>query len=354
MRHIKFPDNIDTFNQRLPFFLATEEWVARNLPEGDYFFSWQVDPTVICGRNQEIDKEVDLAYCRSNGIDVVRRRSGGGAVFADRENFMFSFITKGDNVTEEFARYTSLIAEALRGIGIRAKATGRNDIHINGRKVAGNAFYHLPGRCIAHGTMLYDFDPVHISKALTPSKAKLESKGVKSVPNHVTCLKNEKISLSAKDFECYMINRITDDNPYVITRKDYEEIKEIETGYYEASFLRIKECGADNGRTASSADDRHISRTARIENLGEFCVDFDVDSESEMISNFRISGDFFMRSDIDSIICSRINGIKYSAESIKGRLSEINVSDAIPGMRAEALVSLIMNRQDKTPSHKKC
>ena len=181
MRHIAFPENIDTVHRRLPFFLATEEWVARFLPAGDYFFSWQVDPTVICGRNQEIDKEVNLHYCRENGIDVVRRRSGGGAVFADRENFMFSFITDGDDVTGEFARYTAMIAGALCELGLDARATGRNDITIGGRKVAGNAFYHLPGRCIAHGTMLYNFDPCHLANALTPSKESSQCRRVSHV-----------------------------------------------------------------------------------------------------------------------------------------------------------------------------
>lgn len=177
MRHVAFSPETDVINRRLPFFLALEEWVARRMPAGDYFFSWQVDPTVICGRNQEIDKEVNLEYCRSHGIDVVRRRSGGGCVFADRQNFMFSFITASDMVVEVFAAYTEMIAAALRKVGIDATSTGRNDITIGGKKVSGNAFYHLPGRSIAHGTMLYDFDPVHISNAITPSKAKLESKG---------------------------------------------------------------------------------------------------------------------------------------------------------------------------------
>lgn len=144
-----------------------EEWAARSLPAAEYFFSWRVEPTVICGRNQEIDKEVDLDYCRREGIDVVRRRSGGGCVFADMDNFMFSYICPGDEITVTFARYTTMIADALCKLGLDARATGRNDIVIGERKVSGNAFYHLPGRCIAHGTMLYDFNPAMMSRAIT-------------------------------------------------------------------------------------------------------------------------------------------------------------------------------------------
>lgn len=340
MRHILFPDTIDTRNRRLPFFLATEEWAARLLPAGEYFFSWQVDPTVICGRNQEVDKEVDLDYCRRNGIDVVRRRSGGGAVFADRQNFMFSLITAGDNVTEVFARYTSLISDALRGLGLDAEATGRNDIMIGGKKVAGNAFYHLPGRCIAHGTMLYDFDPTHLACALTPSKAKMESKGVKSAPNRVTCLKNENIPLSPSEFEQYMIAGLTDGEPYVVTAEDCLAIEAIERGYYEPSFMRISDT-AKNPGTQKSSDNSHVCRSTRIDGLGEFCVDYDITPETNTISAFRISGDFFMRADVETEICERLNGITCTPDAVEGLLRNLNVSDVIPGLSHTALADLI-------------
>lgn len=339
MKHIRFPESIDVINQRLPFFLATEEWVARRMPEGDYFFSWRVDPTVICGRNQEIDKEVDLEYCRRNGIDVVRRRSGGGAVFADRENFMFSFITSGDDVTVEFARYTSMIADALHAAGIDAEATGRNDLVINGKKVAGNAFYHIPGRCIAHGTMLYDFDPKHLASALTPSKAKMESKGVKSVPKRVTCLKDEGIGLTPEEFEKFMIERITDDSPYEVTPADYEEIKSIEAGYYDPSFMRIKSA-SDSGVEPSG---EHVCNTTRIDGLGEFCIDYDV--VDHRISGFRITGDFFMNEDVESLICKPLEGVSHDAAAVREAVGGIAVADAVPGLTAEALADLILGKK---------
>lgn len=337
MRHIFFPESIDTYNQRLPFFLAAEEWVARRLPAGDYFFSWQVSPTVICGRNQEIDKEVNLDYCRSHGIDVVRRRSGGGAVFADRENFMFSFITDGDNVTEEFARYTGMIASALRALNLDAEASGRNDILIGGKKVAGNAFYHLPGRCIAHGTMLYNFDAAHLAGALTPSKAKMLSKGVKSVPKRVTCLRDENISLSPADFEKYMIERITDGDPYVVSADDFAEIKRIEAGYYDPSFLRL-EASAER-KNADGA--QHVCRTSRLEGLGEFSVDYDLNAADGRISAVAITGDFFMSSDVDSMLCRRLEGVECSRAAIEKAMEEIDVDAVIPGLTAEALAAMI-------------
>lgn len=342
MKHIVFPKEIDTFSRRLPFFLATEEWVARRLPAGDYFFSWQVSPTVICGRNQEVNKEVNLEYCRANGIDVVRRRSGGGAVFADRENFMFSYITDGDDVTTEFARYTSMIADALQTLGINARSTGRNDITVNDRKIAGNAFYHLPGRCIAHGTMLYNFDLRHIANALTPSKAKLESKGVKSVQSRVTCLKNEGIALSPSDFEKFVIDHITDGNPYIVTAEDLAEIENIERGYYVPSFMRIREVGKESD-SPSDADDHthHICRQSRLEGLGEFCIDYDLTPDNK-IAKFRISGDFFMSADVESLLCEALNGTVCAIDTLSAKIEKTEPEKIIPGLTAKALTSLII------------
>ena len=334
MRHIAFPNDIDTIHRRLPFFLALEEWAARRLPAGDYFFSWQVDPTVICGRNQEIDKEVNLSYCREHGIDVVRRRSGGGCVFADRQNFMFSFITNSDHVTEVFAAYTAMIAAALQKIGINATATGRNDITIGDRKVSGNAFYHLPGRSIAHGTMLYDFDPTCLANAITPSKAKLESKGVKSVPMRVTSLSREGIALSPPDFEKYMIREITDGNPYILSEADIREVEKIEQTYYDPVFMRI-------GGGKESAAEHRLSKRAAIPGLGEFCVEYTLDPADNTIHGMEISGDFFMSGDVEERICKPLEGTVCKPHSLRERISGISPEETIPGLTAEILTSMI-------------
>ncbi len=336
MKHISVPQHIDVLNRRLPFFLAMEEWVARRMPAGDYFFSWQVDPTVICGRNQEIAKEVNLEYCRQNGIDVVRRRSGGGCVFADRENFMFSFITDSDQVTEVFAAYVEMIAGALRKIGIDAVATGRNDITIGEKKVSGNAFYHIPSRSIAHGTMLYNFDPHHLANAITPDKAKLESKGVKSVPMRVTCLKNEGISLSPAEFNKYMIESLTDGDPYIMTEADIKEVEEIEQGYYDPAYLRIESLKKDR----SLNDSEHMINRTFINGLGEFCVEYDKDLKTETLRNFRISGDFFMKEDVEEKLCRPLEGASYDPAHLRGIIEKINPESVIPGLTSDLLLSV--------------
>lgn len=341
MRHVAFINDKMKESRRLPFFLALEEWVARTLPADDYFFSWQVDPTVICGRNQEIDKEVNLGYCRRNGIDVVRRRSGGGCVFADRQNFMFSLVTsRADSVIEVFAGYTAMIADALRSLGLDASASGRNDITIGGKKVSGNAFYYLPGRSIAHGTMLYDFDPASLSGALTPSKAKLESKGVKSVPMRVTCLKDEGIGLDPAGFERYMIERLTEGDPYYITEADICQIRKIEQGYYNPSFLRINGDGIDSGHVAGR---RRMGNKAMIKGVGEFYVEFDLDPASSVISGLSITGDFFMSGDVESRICRRLDGVGFNSVSIREVLTKAGVEEVIPGLDPDVLAGLMLD-----------
>ncbi len=338
MKHIQIPELREGEARRLPFYLAVEEWVARNLPAGDYFFSWRVDPTVICGRNQEIEKEVNLDYCRRNGIDVVRRRSGGGCVYADRQNFMFSYITASDKVTEVFARYTEMIASALRKLGIDAMASGRNDILIGQRKVSGNAFYHIPGRSIAHGTMLYDFDPECLSNAITPSKAKLESKGVKSVPMRVTCLKNEGISISPEEFERFMLEEITDGEPYALTPEDAEEIRKIEAAYYSPSFLKI-----EAKENLSSEGKRRVSKRENIKGLGEFCVEYDIDGLTNTISHFSISGDFFMKGDVENRICKAFNGLQNDRSEIERVVRTINPESVVPGLDDATFLSLVLS-----------
>ena len=132
--------------RRLSFYLAMEEYSARQLClEDDVFFMWQVEPTVIFGRNQVIENEVNLDYCREHGIQFYRRKSGGGCVYADHSNVMLSYITRSDEVVTTFSRYMQMLTEMLISLGLPATSTQNNDVLIDGRKVSGNAFYHIPG-----------------------------------------------------------------------------------------------------------------------------------------------------------------------------------------------------------------
>ena len=164
--------------------------MARCLNEPDCFFLWQVEPSVIFGRNQVMENEVNLDYCHQHGIEVYRRKSGGGCVYADRDNLMLSFITSEDNVGFAFNRFVNMIMLVLRKLGIAAVGTTHNDILIDGRKVCGTACYHVSGKSIVHSTMLYDTNMQHMMEAITPSREKLQKKGIESVRQRITLLKD--------------------------------------------------------------------------------------------------------------------------------------------------------------------
>lgn len=126
--------------QRLSFYLAMEEFLARHTDIDECFFMWQVKPTVIFGRNQLIENEVNMDYCREHGIQTYRRKSGGGCVYADMNNIMFSYINSGENVTMTFDKYINMVVEVLKQLGLEAYTSGRNDILIDGKKVKRKRF----------------------------------------------------------------------------------------------------------------------------------------------------------------------------------------------------------------------
>lgn len=323
-------------HRRLAFFLAMEEWAASALPAEEYFFSWRVEPTVICGRNQEIDKEIDLRYCYRNGIDIVRRRSGGGAVYADRDNFMFSYIAPSDSVQTTFSRYTLMVSDMLCSLGINAEATGRNDIMIKGRKVSGNAFYHLPGRAIAHGTMLYHFNPKRISRVLTPSRAKLESKGVKSVPSHVTSLINEGLRLGHEEFEAYAINHLCSAERE-ITAAEIKAIENIEEKYYDPQYLY-----GHKKEAVDTPEHTCIERTRHLEGIGEFSVRIYL-NPCRNIHRVNMSGDYFLTGDPQTAFLNRMQGIPYTRQEITDALSDCQPAAAIPNLEHSHLIDLLID-----------
>ena len=186
MKNIILPDSKE---RSLAFWLAMEEYVAKSVEE-EAFFVWRVSPTVIIGRNQVLEAEVNLDYCRRNGVKVVRRKSGGGCVYADRENIMISYVSKRGEVSEIFDRYLSALTACLCSLGLKAEKSGRNDILVEGRKVSGNAFHQLPDRSIVHGTLLYNTDFDALEESIRPPVEKLHRHGVASVRQRVGNLKD--------------------------------------------------------------------------------------------------------------------------------------------------------------------
>ena len=234
MKHVILPDNV---RRSLAFYLAMEEFVASEV-EGEAFFVWRVEPTVIYGRNQVLENEVNLEYCREHGVDIVRRKSGGGCVYSDMGNIMISYVSGRGNVAEVFDRYMTALAEALRALGVPAEKSGRNDILVEGRKISGNAFHQLPDRSIVHGTLLYSTDLEALTEAIRPPVEKLQRHGVESVRQRVVNLSEYVQSMadpaaelmSPEALETYLVNRFTD-GEILLTEEDVIKIELITDTY---------------------------------------------------------------------------------------------------------------------------
>ena len=187
MKYVVLPDEKI---RPLSFYLATEEYLAQNMEDDDLLMLWQVEPSVIYGRNQVVENEVNLDYCREHGIQVYQRKSGGGCVYADKDNLMLSMVTTEENVGFAFNRFVTMVLLVLRKMGIEATGTTNNDIMIGDRKLCGTACRKMPRGCIVHSTMLYDTNMEHMLNAITPGPEKLEKKGIQSVRQRITLLKD--------------------------------------------------------------------------------------------------------------------------------------------------------------------
>ena len=222
--------------RRLSFYLAMEEYVARCIDEPDCFFLWQVRPTVIFGRNQVMQNEVNIDYCREQGIEMYRRKSGGGCVYADEGNIMLSFVTHSEDVPYTFNRFIGMLLLVLRRLGLEAVGTAHNDVLIDGHKVSGTAFYHLPGRSIVHSTLLYDTNMQHMLSAITPPAEKLQAKGIESVRQRVTFLK-DYISMGIDELKAF-IRQTLCNGELLLTETDVSAIERLEQDYLRSEFIQ--------------------------------------------------------------------------------------------------------------------
>lgn len=320
----------DDTSRPLAFYLAAEEWAAADmLTDDDYFMTWRVNPTVIIGRHQSLEDEVDTAYCRSHGIDIVRRKSGGGAVYADADNVMFSYVAftrPGETVSDTFSRFTALTAGLLQSMGVDAAVTGRNDLTVDGGKISGYSYLAGRRRHIIHGTLLYDFNGEVMSRALTPHKAKLASHGVKSVMSRVTSL-GRYLDMPVSEFRAHAEERLTDSVRHISPGNE-AAIRTIEASYYRPGWL-------EGGAHAQSC--RHHERVAD----GSLAFSMAVD-RSGRIEAVTVTGDVMSPEDFDGSLTRLLHGATASAGEIMRRLTAMP-HPVIPCMANESLAAAVIS-----------
>lgn len=299
-------DNLDELDQAKNF--AMEEYALRFLPEDEtYFMFYRMNPSVIVGKNQNVYEEINHSYIEQNQVDVLRRLSGGGAVYNDLGNISFSIITKDDgNSFQNFEKFTLPVIKALETLGVKATLSGRNDIEIDGKKISGNAQFITKGRLYSHGTLLFDVNLDNVQKALHVDPEKYLSKGVKSVRSRVTNIREHlKEDMDILGFKQVLLNSIfgTKDIPtYSFTEEDLEGIKKIEKERYRNPAWTY-------GRSPKGL----VTKKKRFD---AGTVQFHLETKKGFITEIKMFGDFFGMYDISELE-EKLIGIFYTREALR-------------------------------------
>ena len=328
MKYILLPKP-DTIHQ-LPFYFAVEEYVARHYTDDDYFIGWRVNPTVMLGRNQLIDNEVNTDYCKEHKIDIFRRKSGGGCIYADKGCIQFSYISRATNANEAFAQYMQRMADLLKGLKIDAQLSGRNDILIDGTKVSGCAFYQLSNRSVLHNSLLFDTQLDHLSNALTPAKEKLQSKGVVSVRQRVTNVATYT-QLDILAFMDYVRQEMCGTEVLELTEEDMKGVAEIEKELASDDFVYGK-----NPKYS-------LIRKHRFEGIGT--LEAHIELKNNIIGSINMVGDYFLLGDIDHDFLSLLKGCEFTREAVEERLDGIDLSTIIRGLKLRQFLRLLFGRE---------
>ncbi len=306
--------------------LATEEYVLKEIHD-DSFMLWRNAPCIIVGKHQNTLAEINADYVKKNNIAIVRRLSGGGAVFHDLGNINFTFIQTGehDNLID-FRKYTEPILEVLLKLGIDARFEGRNDLTIEGRKFSGNAEHIWKNRILHHGTLLFSSHMPDLSGALNADPAKFQDKAVKSVKSRVTNisehLKEQMDVMQFKDLiQDHMVEKYPDARFYDFTDEDHEKINELvrtKYGTWEWNF--------------GYSPKYNFKKILRTEHSGT--IEFNLDVKDGTIGNIKFYGDYFNKYYTEDIE-DALTGIRHEESAIRKVLVNYNIGDYFNNLTLE-------------------
>ena len=322
---------INNTNTNAYFNLAMEEYFLKNTNE-DIFLLWQNENSIIVGKNQNTLSEINYDYVKENNIKVVRRLSGGGAVFHDLGNINFTFISCNDNSFSDFKKFTMPIVDALKELNVNAEFSGRNDLLIDGQKFSGNAQYNYKNKVMHHGTLLFSSEINDLSNALKVKPSKFQGKSVKSVKSRVTNISSHlDKKMTVLEFKDYLMDFINkrDENShfYELNDKDVESInKLVEEKYstwewnfgYSPKYSLYNELKYPGGN-----------------------VEFSLDVHDGLIKDIKFFGDFFGKEDI-SFIENKLRNVKHNEYSIKSALEGVDINNYFLNCNIDILVSGIM------------
>ncbi len=319
------------------FNLALEQYVFEEMDPGrEYFMLWQNASAIIVGKNQNTVEEINRKYVEDHGIQVVRRLSGGGAVYHDMGNLNFTFIRHGgDTAKMDLHAFCRPIAGALAQLGVDAQVNGRNDITIDGRKFSGNSQYVKKGRIMHHGTLMFDSDLGMVGECLQVSKDKIESKGVKSVRSRVTNIREhlpEGTDISLGEFWETLIRYMEAEmgamDRYQWTEEDLarvEEIRQARYGRWQWNY--------------GYSPKYSLRKERRIEGVGKILVSMDV--KDGCLQQMEFYGDYFGSED-GAEVAELLQGCAMERQALMERLASLNVERYFHRLTAEQLVDILL------------
>ena len=315
-----------------PYFnIATDEFIFKHLEE-DCFMLWRNDNAIIVGKHQNTQAEINADYVKEKGIKVVRRLSGGGAVYHDLGNLNFSFTRTGDSYEMvDFERYTKPIIDVLKSLGVNAKFEGRNDLTIEGKKFSGNAEHVVKNKILHHGTLLFSSEMTDISGALKINPLKYKDRSVKSVPKRVTNISDHlEKEISLEEFTNKIMNHITttfkDARMYEFTQDDIKKIQEIRDKKYstwEWNFGRSPDYNFKQGARTRGGT-----------------LEMNMNVSNGVIKDVKITGDFFHIKDIEPVERA-LENTKHEEQAIRSVLQQFDLKEYFNNISENDLVAVM-------------
>ena len=315
------------------FNLAAEQYVFDKLPKDRmYFMLWQNDNAIIIGKFQNTAAEINAPYVEEHGIKVVRRLSGGGAVYHDLGNLNFTFIADAGDIEKLNMRvFCEPVAKALNSLGVNAEINGRNDITIEGKKFSGNSQYIKDGRVMHHGTIMFDSNLSMVGEALKADTEKIAAKGIKSVRSRVTNIKPYIAeSIELEEFRKRILNFIISGNnagEHVFDENEIKEINRIKQERYDTwdwNYGKSPECS--------------IIRSKRIEGCGR--IETYISTEHGLVTGISFRGDFFSAKD-PSALAERFIGRRADRSGFSEALKDVDLNSYFSGVQFESMISLL-------------
>lgn len=317
-----------------PYFnMAFDEYCLEHLSlEEPVFYLWKNRPSVIIGANQEVHTEVNLPYLKEHDIALVRRVTGGGAVYHDLGNLNYTIVGDSEDLERDYPEYARYMIQALQTMGVPAILSGRNDILLEGKKVSGFAKRVCKKRLMVHGTLMFDVNLEVLEQALCPPATKLQSKGIASVRSRVTNLKDylphtTDISSFKQKLEEILSNHYSD-KEYLLSKEDKEEIRKLA----QNKFAQWEWIYGHSPRATLTHTSRLSCGTIEIHLL----------LSENRISSCRLGGDFLGNLEVKTIE-EALKGIPYDVEAVKKCLSAFDISQYFDKVTADELSHLIVH-----------